>query len=143
MSFSQKSNGRVQISFEDDPGLTEQSHKDSCDIHFILKKSEKTGILEHVNAHKGTYGDMPTGDEFHNHMNIIANAETLFETIPAKIRNEFENSPAKFLDFIQNPDNREKMEEIGFDSSHLPPKKVTPVTKTQVENSGEESLPSS
>ncbi|AXH74010.1 MAG: internal scaffolding protein [Microviridae sp.] len=131
MSFSQKSHGRVQIDFTGDLGLTEQSHKDSCDIHNILKKSEKTGIMEHVSANKGTYGTMPTGDEFQTHMNIIASAETMFETVPSKLRNQFENDPAKFLDFISNDANKAKLDELGLDSSHL---KAPEVPKPKVEN---------
>lgn len=119
MSFSQKPRKRVQISFKDTQSLTEQSHKDSCDIHNILKKSEKTGILEHVNRYRGHYGDMPTGEEFQEHMNIIAKTESMFETIPSKIRQKFENNPRKFLDFISDNKNYAEMREMGFDVSHL------------------------
>jgi len=123
MSFSTKPRKRVSVDFSEAPSLTEQSHKDSCDIHYILRKSVKTGILEHVNANEGVYGTMPTGQEFHQHMNIIAAAETMFETVPSSIRNRFDNSPAKYLDYIQDPKNRDEMAEMGLDTSHFPPEK--------------------
>jgi phage internal scaffolding protein len=119
MSFSQKPRIAVRKDFTDSKSLTEQSHKQSVDIHYIMRKAEKTGIIEHVNKHAGTYGEMPSGDEFHRHMNIIAQAETMFESVPSSIRKEFENSPAKFLDFIQNDANYDKAKEMGFDVSHL------------------------
>jgi len=142
MSFSTKPRQRVSISFEGEISMTEQSHKDACDIHNILKKSEKTGILEHVNNAAPYYGEMPTGQEFHNHMNIIARAETMFETVPSKLRQRFENDPAKFLDYISDQKNYQDMFDQGIDVSHLTKPEPKTAPKTQVENSTEESLPS-
>ncbi|AXL14630.1 internal scaffolding protein [Microviridae sp.] len=120
MSFNTQPRKRVAINFEGCLALTEQHHKDECDIHNIMRKQKKTGVIEHVNAYQGTYGEMPTGNEFHENMNIIAKAQTMFETVPSHLRNMFENDPAKFLDFMQDPKNKNKMEELGLDASHLP-----------------------
>lgn len=143
MSFNTQKRKRVSIDFSDDPGHTQQTHKQECDIHFILRKQQSTGVTQHVNAHAGTYGEYLSGDDFHSAMNQISEAESLFESVPSSLRNKFENSPAKFLDFMQNPKNKNKMEEMGLDSSHLPtpkPPKIPNVstpettTKTQPEN---------
>lgn len=127
MSFSTKERKRVAIDFKNDRGLTEQSHKDACDIHNILRRAQKTGVLEHVNAYKGTYGTMPTGDQYHAQQNAIARANTMFETIPSKIRKKFDNDPAKFLDYVTKDENYAEMQEMGFDVSHLKePEKPAP-----------------
>lgn len=120
MSFNTRERKRVSIDFTSALAMTEQHHKDECDIHNIMRKQKKTGVIEHVNQYQGTYGEMPTGNEFHENMNIIAKAETMFETVPSHLRNMFENDPAKFLDFMQDPKNKNKMEELGLDASHLP-----------------------
>lgn len=119
MSFTVKERRRVAISFEDDEGLTEQSHKESCDIHVIMKKAAKTGLVEHVNQYQGTYGEFGHGPDFHQAMNLIANAEQMFETIPAEIRKKFGNDPGVFLDWINNDKNYDEVAELGFDNSHL------------------------
>lgn len=127
MSFSQKERRRVQLDFSDSESLTEQCHKDSCDINNILGRAQRTGILEHVAASKGYYGTAPTGDDFQRHQNIVAKAQSMFESLPSSIRNKFENNPAKYLDFMTQDKNYEAIKELGLDASHLkPPAPVAP-----------------
>lgn len=122
MSFSsQKANHRrSRIDFKGSQSLTEQSQAKHCDIHTIMKKYERTGIIEHANAHKGTYMDLPTAPDFHAAQNIIAEANSMFESVPSAIRAKFKNDPVQYIEFMQNKDNREAIEEMGLDASHLP-----------------------
>ncbi|AXL14615.1 internal scaffolding protein [Microviridae sp.] len=122
MSFAKQSPARDRTKIADlGESMTEQSHKDECDIHNILRKFEKTGMINHVAKHQGTYGDYTNALGFQEAQIVIAEAQSMFETVPSKIREEFDNDPAKFLDFIQDDDNREQMSEMGFDTSHLTP----------------------
>lgn len=111
---------RIQISYKDHPSLTEQCHKDDVSIQHIMRKFKKTGVLRHVNQYQGTYMDMTAALDYHEAQNLIAEANSIFETVPAHIRQEMDNDPTKFVDFMQNPENREKIEAFGLDSSHLP-----------------------
>lgn len=122
MTFTKQSTARAEtdIIFTEE-SMTEQSHKDECDIHNILRKYEKTGMITHTNQYAGTYGDFTNALDFQEAQNVIAEAASMFETVPSKIREQFDNDPAQFLDFIQNDDNREQIEEMGFDTSHLTP----------------------
>jgi hypothetical protein len=38
----------------------------------------------------------------------------MFMSLPAKIRSRFQNDPGAFLDFVQNPENRDEMIELGL-----------------------------
>lgn len=102
------------------PSLTEQSHKESCSMQFILKKYAKTGVIEHTNQYQGQYMDLPGEMDLHQAQNIIATANSMFETLPAVIRADFENDAGKFLAFMQEPDNKDQIEAYGLSSSHLP-----------------------
>lgn len=102
-------------------GLTEQHHKESCDIHHIMKKYIRTGVLEHTRQYEGQYMNMASAPDFYNAQIILANARSMFETIPAEIRADFKNDPALFLEFIQDENNRDKIIEYGFSDEHLPP----------------------
>ena len=119
MSFSVRKSKRVSIDFKGDKGLTEQHHKDSCDIHTIMRKYEKTGALEHTAKYGGSYMDFPNSMQFHECMNIVAEAASMFETVPAKIRAKFGNDPAAFLDFMQDNKNYDEIEEMGLDPSYM------------------------
>lgn len=111
---------RSSIDFTNETMMTQQSQKEESDIHNILKKHAATGLLSHVNKYKGEYADMSSAPEFQEAQNIIAEAKSVFETVPAKLRAKFHNNPDEFLDFMQNPANRDKIEDMGFDASHLP-----------------------
>lgn len=150
MSFNTRETRRSRIDFKKDKGLTEQSHKDSCDIRNIMRKYEKTGVLDHNAKHAGRYMDMPTPVDFKEAMDIIASANSMFESVPAEIRADFNNNPATFLAFMQNAENREKIKEYGFDVSHIPepavkaaenPTEVGEVTASPAEGGSTEPAP--
>lgn len=124
MTFSTHKRKRVAITFDHELDMCEQAHKDECDMHFILRKQKKTGILNHTNQYAGTYGDFSTTPEYQEAQNLIADAASMFETVPAFIRAQFNNDAMQFVEFMQNPKNREDMHELGLDTSHLPQPKA-------------------
>lgn len=97
----------------DPVSMTKQSFKDECDINKIMAKFQKTGAIEHYAKHQPQYGDT-TGIDYLDCLNVVANANTMFEELPSTIRKKFENDPRQFLDFVQNPDNQEEMIELGL-----------------------------
>lgn len=126
MSFKRQPTTRPQLDFSDSPSRTEQTHKDEVSIHKIMKKYEKTGVVTHVNEHKGQYMDMSGALDYQDAQNLIANAKSMFETVPSHIRRDFDNNPGKFVDFMQDEANRDAIAAYGFDTSHLPPPKESP-----------------
>jgi len=57
----------------------------------------------------------------------------MFEELPSTIRAQFENNPEKFLEFVQNPDNLDKMRELGLAKApQSPPEASKPETKGTV-----------
>lgn len=95
------------------PGMTEQAHKDECDINKILRDYQRTGFMKHAKQHEGRYDDVSAVD-FQQAMITVANVKTMFEELPSNFRKEFGNDPAQFLAFAQNPENGTKMEKMGI-----------------------------
>lgn len=108
----------VRYSFTTTDSRTEQSHKEECDINQILSKYIKTGVLAHQKQYAPQYGDYSSTD-FHEAQNIIATAMSMFQELPSKVRNHFENDPAKFLDFASDENNNEAMAMMGL-TDHMP-----------------------
>lgn len=104
---------------------TKQAFKAECDINQIMARYQKTGVLDFAAKHEPQYADC-TGADFQRGMEIIANAKSMFEDMPSKLRLRFENDPAKFLDFVQNPENREEARELGLLKPEAP--QATPLT---------------
>lgn len=104
---------RVRVTLDTGPGLTEQAHKDQCDINFILKDVIQTGMTRHMARHQGTYDDISFQD-FQTAMFTVKKAEGLFADLPGKLRKEFKNDPGAFLKFVQNPANKDKLADMGL-----------------------------
>jgi len=94
--------------------LTSQSHKEECDINSILKRWERTGVLEHAQRFEGHYGDFTSIPDFHQAQNAIIQAREMFMTLPAKTRKRFGNDPGEFLDFVSDPENKAAMQDMGL-----------------------------
>lgn len=94
--------------------MTQQNFRDETDINLILAKYAKTGLLDHVNKFGGRYADMPDENDFHTAMSLVTNAQSMFNELPSGIRSKFYNDPSQFLDFLDNPENREEAIEMGL-----------------------------
>lgn len=124
---------RTKILFDNKSSLTEQHHGETVKIHNILKQYQNTGFVQHVAARSPQFADMTSAPDFYEAQVIIANANSMFEEIPATIRKEFDNDPGQFLDFISNPENKEQIEAFGLDSSHIPEDYQKPLSKEEKE----------
>ncbi|WNK13505.1 MAG: internal scaffolding protein [Microvirus sp.] len=116
---------RVSISFTGQ-GRTKQEFKDECDINVLMAKYLKNGLMDHVNQKLPMFEDV-TGLDFQGAQNLIAEAQSMFEGIPSKIRNRFDNDPGKLLDWVHNPANAKEAASLGFlDLEKCPPGWYTP-----------------
>lgn len=104
---------RVKLDFTNSPSRTKQSFKKQVDVNNILSRYAKTGSIVHFTKHEAKYADV-TGVDFQNALDLAQNVERMFSELPATLRKRFDNDPAGFLDFVQNPDNIPEMEELGL-----------------------------
>lgn len=128
---------RVSLSFLDengDPsvGMTEQCHKDLCDIENILRKYDRTGLITHVNQAKANYGDFTLVNEYQENLNMIIEAQSAFDDLPSDIRKRFGNDPGAFFEFVTNPDNESELVKMGLAEAPVVPQSA-PVDPTPVD----------
>ena len=93
--------------------LTHQSFADECDINKIMAKFAKTGTVTHLNADQPNYG-LATSIDFKEAMDTVTGSLDAFQDIPSEIRALFDNDPAAFLEFAENPDNIPEMARMGL-----------------------------
>lgn len=117
---------RVQVHF-DDPGLTKQAFRDECNVNTIMAKYQKTGLLPHVDVHKGRYGDFTNVQDYQSSLNQVMAAQDMFNSLPSSIRVRFSNDPAEFLRFVDNPSNLDEMRSLGLLPSEIPAPNVVPL----------------
>ncbi len=103
---------RQQIHFPEQ-GRTKQAMQAECDINNIMAKFQKTGVIDFVNKHSPQFGDA-TGIEFQDAMEKVAKSREMFAELPSKVRKRFDNDPAQFLDFVNDPENEAEARVLGL-----------------------------
>jgi len=107
------------IDFKDDPGLTDPSHREDCDINTILDRATKTGVMPGTNK-QALYGDFADVPDYMAAQELILHADAQFAALDAKARKRFDNSPSKMLDFMSDPDNLDEAIKLGLATRPTP-----------------------
>lgn len=103
---------KIAIAF-DGPGRTKQQFKDECDINKIMSRFQMTNTIDWLNQNPAQYIDC-TGFDYDEAMRTVAAANSLFQSMPSNLRSQFDNDPRKFVEFVENPQNRSRLEEMGL-----------------------------
>ncbi len=110
-------------------GRTKQSHRDECDIVKIMARFDVTGTISHLQKFEGVYGDFSDFD-FREQTNMLTRGREIFDQLPAEVRQEFNQSPAAFFKYVNDPANadglREKLPALAQPGRQLP--KTSPPT---------------
>lgn len=115
---------------------TKQSFREESEINNIMARYTKTGIIDHFSKHGEEYG-FASSVVFHEAMNVVTKADQMFDALPAAIRRRFNGDPGDFLEFVQNPENREELVELGLAKpvagvEREPPSVPEPVPAAQI-----------
>ena len=78
-----------------------------------MAKYRNTGIIP-TSKGPGSFADNFVIPDFQESLNIQVKAQEMFNALDANIRAEFKNDPAQLMDFLEDPENRARGEEIGL-----------------------------
>jgi len=79
-----------------------------------MAKYEQTGQIHHVNQRAAQYGDFSNVSDLITAFEQVEGANELFMALPAEIRAFFENDPFKFVEYCEDPENIERLRELGL-----------------------------
>lgn len=113
------------LHFPKGEGRTEQAHAGETDINTIMAKARRGEHSDYISDHEGQYGFASRENYFEANI-LIAQANTMFEELPAKIRSRFNHDPGQFLEFVQDPKNQEEMVELKLKNPPTPTPTPTP-----------------
>lgn len=94
--------------------VTHQSFKDEADITRILGNYRQHGFIDPVHLRNPVYGDFDSVQDFHDQQTAIANAWSIFEHLPARVRALCDNDAAKLMDQVSTPEGRDEMRRAGW-----------------------------
>jgi len=101
--------GTKHATFTD--GRTKQSFRDETDINQILKRAQKSGTISHISKYEARYGDFTGFDFFAAQLKLSQGAE-IFAELPVELRREFNQSPAEFFNYVNDPANEGRVAEL-------------------------------
>lgn len=110
----QKRRSDAAAQYFEGPSMTEQSHKDACDINVLMRSYEKDGTIPRGADGQPFFGDFSEVKDFHSAQIALIEAETAFMSLPARLRSEFDNDPGKLLQFMEDPKNKDRAIELGL-----------------------------
>ena len=96
------------------PSKTKQSAEADSNINNIVRRFTKTGQLTHISDVLGEYRDMSDIPDLKEAMDIVADANSTFQELPAHIRKAMGHDAANFLPYIDDPNNQEQCEIWGL-----------------------------
>lgn len=105
------------------PSLTQQSGKDECDINIIVERAKRGADLSLL-ARSGApmYGDFTGLPSYRDALLMVNKARDMFMSLDAFVRERFANDPAKLLDFLGDPKNRDEAVKLGLVKAPEAPK---------------------
>lgn len=112
-----------------EPSLTQQSDLNDSDINVLMARHAVTGQIPQL-IQQGQYGDFTEITDYRQAQDAILAANQAFADVPAKLRERFDNDPAKFFDFVNDPDNLPEMRKLGLaqaeEIDNTPPPALSP-----------------
>jgi len=104
---------------------TKQSMRDEVDINRIVGRARRVQAVTHLARGVPSYMDVSDVGDYKGALDMIRSMDAYFERLPAKLRAEFRNDPALFLDEMETDDGRAKLERAGIIPARVVP--VVPV----------------
>lgn len=107
---------QVSIKFNK-PSLTEQCHKDSCDIDVILKRYQQTGFLVdplQQTDRTPSFGDFSDMEGYQEYQNRLISIKEHFEALPSRIRLLFGNDVGNYLQAMNDPRRTDELIDLGL-----------------------------
>lgn len=101
-------------------GRTQQHQKDEADINQILRRFQRTGLVNHLAKGTPQYGDFSNVTDYQTAVAQVEAAHEAFMALPSNIRREFNNDPGELVRFMDDEGNLDRARELG-----LVPKKAT------------------
>lgn len=110
---------------------TKQEFKEECDINVLMKRYQRTGLFPQHPGQQPRYVSNIGMPDYQQSLHIVMAAQEQFASLNSELRKRFDNDPAKFLAFVNDPENADELVKLGL--REAPPVDPGPV-KVEVVN---------
>lgn len=125
--------------------LTEQQWKDHNNVSVLMQTYTQTKDPSIFQRTKAFYGDYTNIGDYESCLNQVIEAKESFDSLPSDLRAKFRNDPRKFYEFVTDPANQDKLQDIGLTdkpkSSAISPEKTEKASVASPDPKNQEELP--
>jgi len=103
-----------RLTVDTGPGMAKQSFANEVDINKIIAGYEKTGMIQHLNTKEPFYGDVSKFRSYQECLDLVQEADSLFQSMDARVRERFKNDPVEMVSFLDDPKNLDEAVTLGM-----------------------------
>ncbi|AXL14740.1 internal scaffolding protein [Microviridae sp.] len=135
------------LSFMGTESRTKQSFAEQVNINSIMARWERSGELPPPNSRLPLYGDFSNVTDYLTASQLVIEANEAFMQLDPAIRAEFDNDPAKLIDFVES--HPQEAQEMGLilsgemgtrDQAEAGRREIAPSSPTTPAESGDGTL---
>ena len=124
--LQEEASALATIDCSDDRDYTIQSGRDDADINVLMARFGVAGNIPPGNL-APFYADFSDVPDYQTALHLMREAQSSFDTLSADLRGRFLNDPARLIDFVNNPSNRDEAKKLGLLRPETPPPAPTRV----------------
>lgn len=96
--------------------MAQQQFKDQSDVNHIMKKYRGLGYSydQLPEPSGGSYIDLVELPSYEESLKIVIQAEQTFMSLPAELRDRFQNDPNKLIKFLADKNNNDEAIKLGL-----------------------------
>ena len=99
----------------EDASLAQQQFKDDNNPNLIMEKFARTGDLSLLQTGGSPqFGDFTSAVDYRTSLDRVNEAKLFFSQLSAETRKRFDNDPAQFLEFFEDPKNLSEAIKLGL-----------------------------
>lgn len=111
---------QVRVTFETEgESLTEQQFAEESLIINKIRKYDSQGFFDSINRNPAQYTDFTQVRDLADAIDQIEQARDSFQTIPADIRKQFNNSASEFFEFASKESNYPELVKLGLATGEI------------------------
>lgn len=111
---------QLRVTFETKgESLTEQQFAEESQIINKIRKYDSQGFFDSINRNPAQYTDFTQVRDLADAIDQIEQARDSFQTIPADVRKQFNNSASEFFEFASQESNYPELVKLGLATGEI------------------------
>lgn len=93
---------------------TKQSETEATNVNTIMRKFQRTGVIDHWNQRRPEFGDFSQSQSLQENMDKVMEASDAFNELDAHVRRAADNDPIKLLALMATEEGLESLRAAGM-----------------------------